>query len=379
MSNKIVIATTMRFHLVDLARELDKLGENVFLFSIVPRKRLMEFGLRKDIIHSMFFPLFLFIALDRIFSHSFFVHRLYFQVVDLYVSFFVRKADLFIGLGTAYNRCFKVAKKRGIQTIMEWGSKHIDVQQEILKKINAPINKEYYNKRSKEIYEIADYIAIPSKHVSESFIKKNISKNKLLINAYGVDLNNFPPTRIEQDDVFDLIFVGRWSLRKGCDYLEWFCRQRPRYRVLHVGGIEDGFQFPKLPNLIHHPAVREQELTYQYKRARVFILLSREEGLSLVQCQALASGLPIICTKDTGGEDLKQYIDAPEYIHVLENLELDTIEKAIQESLLQSEKLPEFRMVSTSYENLSWHAYALRYKNNIDKIMKGNEIKGFNN
>jgi len=36
----------------------------------------------------------------------------------------------------------------------------------------------------------------------------------------------------------------------------------------------------------------------------VFVMASIEEGLAMVQVQALACGLPLICTTNTGGEDL---------------------------------------------------------------------------
>ena len=41
-----------------------------------------------------------------------------------------------------------------------------------------------------------------------------------------------------------------------------------------------------------------------YNQADVFVTCSIEEGLSMVQIQAMACGLPIICTKNSGGEDI---------------------------------------------------------------------------
>ena len=44
-SLKIAIATGGRFHVLDLARELDALGHDVRFYSYVPRKRALKFGL----------------------------------------------------------------------------------------------------------------------------------------------------------------------------------------------------------------------------------------------------------------------------------------------------------------------------------------------
>lgn len=366
----IYIATTMRFHLVDLARELDSQGYNVKLFTIVPKKRVLEFGLKSENIVSMFYWLFPFIVLDRLCHFKYPVHKWFFNAVDFFVSTFISKCDLFIGLGTAYSKCFYVAKKTGIPTILEWGSKHIEVQQRILRSINTPTNHPYYNRRSSDIYKVADYIAIPSKHVRNSFIEMGIAEEKLLVNPYGVLLKDFPPTCLDKTETYDLITVGRWCLRKGSDVLSEFCRQT-NYTVLHVGGKDPYLEYPTLKNFTHHDAVDEKELTNYYAKAKAFILLSREEGLALVQCQALASGLPIICTKDTGGEDLKDLIDNPNYIIVIDDLSISSIKKAVDKALLLASNTSGIRVISpTLAEKLSWEAYGKRYALNIEKILK---------
>jgi glycosyltransferase involved in cell wall biosynthesis len=58
------------------------------------------------------------------------------------------------------------------------------------------------------------------------------------------------------------------------------------------------------------PAVRhlgpfpERALHRYYSQGSVFCLASIEEGLAMVQAQAMACGLPVICTTNTGGADI---------------------------------------------------------------------------
>jgi len=47
-----------------------------------------------------------------------------------------------------------------------------------------------------------------------------------------------------------------------------------------------------------------KELWRLYSQASVLVLASVEEGLALVQAQAMACGLPVIATANTGAEDL---------------------------------------------------------------------------
>ena len=45
-------------------------------------------------------------------------------------------------------------------------------------------------------------------------------------------------------------------------------------------------------------------LVEHYQQSHCFVMSSIEEGMAMVQMQALACGLPLICTTNTGGEDL---------------------------------------------------------------------------
>ena len=46
------------------------------------------------------------------------------------------------------------------------------------------------------------------------------------------------------------------------------------------------------------------ELYRYYSQGSIFVIASIEEGLALVQAQAMACGLPVIATTNTGAEDL---------------------------------------------------------------------------
>lgn len=368
---KINIASTNRFHLLDLARELEHQGHEVCFYSYVPTKRCISFGLKSESCKSLLLIAAPFLLLFKIFPKFQFIIPLRNYFLDLWVAYFMKPCDVFIGLGIVYNKAFDQAKNKfGAITILEWGSKHILSQQKIMMEINAQVNLNCLNKIALETYEKSDYIAIASEHVRDSFIQNGVPENKLLINPYGVDLAMFKPTKLVSEDSYDLIMVGGWSLRKGCDKLIKVCEMYG-YSLLHVGSIVD-LNFPDKKNFFHVNSVDQKELINYYSKAKVFILLSREEGLAMVQIQAIACGLPIVCSKDTGGRDIKKYINNPEWILEVESNEsLVSINAQIMNALTLATSQTGVRN-SIDYESLkrsvSWRAYGKRYDNNLKTI-----------
>ena len=224
---KINIAASHRFHLLDLARELEKLGHEVRFYSYVPTKRAIKFGLKKECSFSLFYLMLPFLAMVKLSKGSDWSVKMINRTLDLYLSLFMKPCDVYIALGTVYKSSLLSAKKRfGAITILEWGSKHIEEQQRILSKISGLKQQDsYFIKRSLDGYFLADFIAIASDHVKQSFIDKEIDEHKLIQNPYGVDLSMFSPTNLVKEKPFDVIMVGGWSYRKGCDLLIHFFRE----------------------------------------------------------------------------------------------------------------------------------------------------------
>lgn len=364
---KVNIAAAHRFHLLDLARELDAQGFDVRFYSYVPNKRCRRYGLPKECCASFFWLLFPFLVLQKILGSKTIIIKYRNLVMDYYLSWFMRRCDVYIALGTVYKYSFIAAKRKfSAKTILEWGSKHIDAQQEILAKCNGALTAEYFNQRSRDGYEIADYIAIPSIHAQNSFIKHGILSQKLIINPYGVNTSMFSSCN-QKNKIYDLIMVGGWSLRKGCDLIIEAVR-KTGLRFLHVGGIVD-LEFPKDDNFTHIDPVDEFELQKYYHMAKVFVFPSREDGFGMVLSQALVCNLPIVGSPDCGAPDLKRMVDFPDFITIIRDYSVDAVCDAIREALNNYEKLGDKVYAGKSMHLLTWESYGKRYKDNIDTII----------
>ena len=131
-------------------------------------------------------------------------------------------------------------------------------------------------------------------------------------------------------------------------------------RLIHVGALFDA-PFPNHPRFVHHDPVPQWQLKTFYGAAHVFVLASREEGLAVVQCQALASGLPLVCTDRTGGSDLAGPGIA-RLIHVVPAGDPEALRRALAHALDDSTgNTGVARITAAERETLSWRAYAKRH------------------
>jgi glycosyltransferase involved in cell wall biosynthesis len=133
-------------------------------------------------------------------------------------------------------------------------------------------------------------------------------------------------------------------------------------KLVHVGPIIDT-DFPMNdPRFIHIRPVAQVQLAGYYAEADVFVLASFEEGLSTVQGQALASGLPLICTDRTGGADLAHTQTLRDRIHVVKHGDVEALASAIatlRDRITSGENLA--AVSESDRQSLSWAAYAERY------------------
>jgi glycosyltransferase involved in cell wall biosynthesis len=375
---KVNILTTGRFHVCDLARELSLQGHDVKLYSYVLNKRLKSFGLKKEYSKSFFYFCAPLLLIQRLLKNTRLNNKVNENII-LYVDFLgsilMRRCNVFIGMsGIAVKSAIKMKKKYNAKILIERGSRHILSQKAILENMPGvennykPVSK-FAVERETIGYEIADYVVIPSKHVQESFLEYGYSKEKLFRNPYGVDLKMFYIDNSIVTDLPTIIFVGLWSLRKGSDLLYKAFLQMSKVRLIHVGPVGD-YLLPKNENFEHVDSVNQSELNRYYNQAHVFVLASREEGLALVQAQALAAGLFLVCTSRTGGEDLIELIGEKDLISVIPTDDVGSLINAIEVKLEQALKSNRNEIFSQiNFSNLSWQAYGNRYNNFLQKLI----------
>jgi alpha-maltose-1-phosphate synthase len=368
---KIAIATTGRFHVLDLARELHALGHQVRFYSYVPRARARRFAL-PDQCHVSLLPLvFPAVIWERLMPRlrPGMQERVLFVLLNRAVMMRLRPCDAFICMSGYYLEAARFAKERyGAAIWLERGSRHIQSQDEILAAVpGAQRPSPLAIRRELAGYALADRVVIPSHHVAESFRRDGSIYTKLFYNPYGVDLAMFPP-RAEKAlaEPFLLLFVGTWSLQKGSDPLAEAVKKVPGVRLTHVGRIGDLDFPPGDDRFVHVDPVPQAELARLYAAADAVVLASRQDGFGMVLAQALASGLPLICTDRTGGADLAHTPALAARITLVPHDDVGALACAIakwRDRWRGGEKL--LRLPETDREKLSWAAYARRYSDEL--------------
>lgn len=358
-----------RSHLLDIARELEKHGHIVRFYSYVPTKRAVKFGLKKECNYSIFWFAFPYLIWMKLFGFGGWGTFIYHRICDLFIAYYMKPCDIFICQSPMHCYSIKYAKKKWKAiTILERGTSHI---LEYINNLSTIPNYKkpcsLFIKYDLKGYERADYISVGAQHVKESFIKYGFPENKIFVNNYGFNNTQFKATTYVGP--YDIIMVGTWSYRKGCDLLIEACK-RKQYKLLHVGPHTD-LNIPSISNITDIGAVNQSELLYYYQQARIFVLPSREEGLALVQMQAAACGLPVVCSKKSGGKDIKKYAIHPEYIIEMEKLTVEDLCICIDKALKLALKQQSLRgYLGENIKEASFEGYGNRYNYFLQTIKK---------
>jgi len=160
----------------------------------------------------------------------------------------------------------------------------------------------------------ADFVFIASTFVRQSFIKHNFEPQRLLLCPHPIDLEMFRPASEPRpaSRPFTIVHTGGLSLRKGAPYLlEAFrlIRKEVPNAVLRVKR--------NLRNDVVDIVRRNADLPIEwsgymdfpehvrhYQTSDLLLFPSIEDGWGLVVAEALACGLPVITTPNTGASDL---------------------------------------------------------------------------
>lgn len=317
---KVTISTIGKFQLFNLAQQLLKRDYLARLISSYPKFEVVKYGIprwqarsivSKEILQRGWSRLPAFMR--NVYNPTYAIHELF----DILASRSLVESDILVGTSSSSLYTIRQAHRMGMLTIVERASAHILYQNKILKEeyekegILAPSSRLPHQKiieKELQEYEEADYISVPSFFTVRTFLEYGIPDKKIIHVPYGVDIGEFRQIP-KNDRIFRVIFAGNMSFQKGVHYLlqAFYELRLPNAELLLVGSMADEIRpfFKKYEGsfrFIGH--VPQKELYKYYSESSVFTMMSIQDGFGLVQAQAMACGLPVIATTNTGGEDI---------------------------------------------------------------------------
>lgn len=219
------------------------------------------------------------------------------------------------------NASFQFVRKHGGKTFVEAGNSHIENFWEILTEENRrwnspwlPVSRFWYERSRAMLNDSVDYVLSPSSYVTRSFLARGFRPDQILYCPFPVDLSMFKPasTPRPKDRPLTIVNTGDLCLRKGTPYLleafRLIHRQHPSARFLLTRSIRNDVRtvlsrYRDLPIEWARPELPQTEIAERLRSADVFALPSLEEGLVRAALEALACGLQVALTLNTGTSD----------------------------------------------------------------------------
>jgi glycosyltransferase involved in cell wall biosynthesis len=314
---KITISVPGRFHAFDMAKQLQKKFLLEQIITSYPASQAKKFGVEPSLVKSIVSKELFFRAYKKllgVYPESHYLNE-WFDIIASYKINF--KSDIYVIWSGFGSHTIKQIRKKnpGAKIIIERGSTHISFQKEILlfayshfPELKPSLPNPKIIKKEITEYENSDYIAIPTQFVKQTFIEKEIPESKLMVTPYGVDLSSFTKKKFSSKKKLEILFTGNFCVRKGARTFIEILKIYNRNTDFHfniVGSIEPGLvpyikSFIDNGSLSYTPHVPQNQLNNYYHLADVFLFPSYEEGMAMVILQAMACGLCVIASPNSG-------------------------------------------------------------------------------
>ena len=292
-------------------------------------------------------------------------------------------SDLVYGMNTASVELFQNAVQFNVKCVLEQCSAPYSIYDQLLLEEyslwpnwaldETPHRNLHLSDREKQEWNLSQLIVCGSQFVLDGLELQGVPREKCIMIPSAVDLNNHPNKVNETRHIHSklrVLFLGSISVMKGIQYVYKALRQLENSSIetRAAGGImvnrqaltkmEEHIQF-----LGHVPRADVRNLL---RWADVLVLPSISEGSALVTYEALASGVPVITTPNSG---------SPVQDGVTGFIVPNRNAEAIAERLEQLAQNPELRREMSinarkyAEEHLSWDAYATRLIAALESVL----------
>ncbi len=228
-----------------------------------------------------------------------------------------------IGAVYAYEDCalrtFTAARALGVRRIYDLPIAYYETAQRILREeaerypdweptLGGTRDSEEKLARKKRELELAELVICPSNFVLDSLPEQIRQAKQCLMVPFGSPASNVDGAPSKPSGPLRVLFAGALTQRKGLADL--FAAMRlidsANVELVVMGSLLRPLSWyrEQFPDFRYEPPRPHDEVLRLMRTCDVFVLPSLVEGRALVQQEAMASGLPLIATRNAGGDDL---------------------------------------------------------------------------
>lgn len=184
-----------------------------------------------------------------------------------------------------------------------------------------------HHRKTLREYAEADIITVISEYARQTFIAAGVPETKVQRRLLKIAPRFAPPPKRISDDIFRIVYCGRLQASKGVPVLvDAFRRLNDKHAQLVLLG---GIATTEMERYLRRQVALDPRIKIysgdplpHFHKADVVVNPSFEDGLGLAPLEALACGVPVIVTEDTG---MKEFVVSDTNGYILPTGDVDAL------------------------------------------------------
>ena len=292
--------------------------------------------------------------------------------------------------GAGHGNAINTAKKLGMVVIADQSAAHpfeiINQLSKTYDKNNIPvkINSGLW-KMVIDDCEKSDYVQVNSNYVKKSFVNNGFESSKIFVNPLGVRSDFFSLKKnYTINGKIKVLYTGSLRRWKGVHLIikaiEILIDKKYDIQIDFVGSISDEIDIPK--NLSNdsvinlHGHLPQDDLKSFFINSDMYVFPSYCEGAAQSLKEAMAAGLPVIATEQSGAPIVDNengiIISDDSTMHIVESIEL------LSKNIELRKKIGK-NATKTIKQKHTWKVYAENAANFYKKIIKEHKLRNDKN
>ncbi|RFN60050.1 glycosyltransferase family 4 protein [Marixanthomonas ophiurae] len=211
----------------------------------------------------------------------------------------------------------KILKKHKIEIVHSWDYKSNFIKALACKRSSVAYlytkKNDSWSKRWFVKSLLAKHIAYDNPEMKNKFFSGLLLRNKITFIPHGVDINTFKPKKLKEvaTENFNICTVGNINKNKNQLFTVKTLIDLPDFVHLRLYGKPEPNYLKKLKEVIKKNNLEDRvhikgvvpndELPLILQNQDLFVLASKNEGLPVSVLEALACGVPVLCSDSGGG------------------------------------------------------------------------------